>query len=90
MSPSLRGNPVNKYLVGDIIKRQRTRDKVFQRYDAPIRPMIEHLETEYVCEKTKGSASFGTPLRTSLHKKGIDCVLVARFATLGCVGGFCR
>jgi nicotinamidase-related amidase len=81
----IKGNPVNKYFVGSSSKRALTKDEIFQTFGAPIHPMVQPLDTEYVCEKTRASAFFGTPLATYLHKEGIDCLLVSGCTTSGCV-----
>jgi nicotinamidase-related amidase len=47
--------------------------------------MIEPLPNEYICQKSKGSAFFGTPLASYLTRNGIDCVLISGCVTSGCV-----
>jgi maleamate amidohydrolase len=46
---------------------------------------IAPLETEYVVEKAKASAFFGTPLSSYLQRNGIDTLLVCGTSTSGCV-----
>jgi nicotinamidase-related amidase len=81
----IKGNPVNKYFVGSSTKQSAKKEKGSRKYDPPIHPMVQPLDTEYVCEKTKASAFFGTPLATYLHKEKIDCLLISGCTTCGCV-----
>jgi len=81
----IKGSPVNKYFVGDTTKGNYTREEIFKKYDVPIHPMVRPKDNEYVCEKTRASAFFGTPLATYLHKEGIDCLLIAGCTTSGCI-----
>jgi len=81
----IKGSPINKYFVGDTTKGNYTKEAIFRKYDVPIHPMIEPRDDEYVCEKTRASAFFGTPLATYLYKEGIDCLLIAGCTTSGCI-----
>lgn len=81
----IKGNPINKYFVGDTTKGTFTREEIFKKYGVPIHPMVQPLETEYVCEKTRGSAFFGTPLATYLYRQKIDCLLISGCVTSGCI-----
>lgn len=81
----VKGNPVDKYFTGDTAKGSMTREDIIRRYDHPVHPMVEPLPTEYICQKSKASAFFGTLLAPYLHRAGADCVLVAGCTTSGCV-----
>ena len=81
----IKGNPTDKYFAGDTTKTAMTRDEAFRKYDHPIHPMVAPLPTEYVLQKSKGSAFFGTPLAAYLTRNGIDSVLISGCVTSGCV-----
>ena len=81
----IKGNPYDKYFAGDTTKGSLTRDETFSKYDHPIHPLVAPLPTEYVCQKSKGSAFFGTPLAAYLTRTGVDSVLIAGCVTSGCV-----
>lgn len=81
----IKGNPVNKYFIGDTTKGNYTREDIFKKYDVPIHPMVQPRDNEYICEKTRASAFFGTPLATYLYREKIDCLLIAGCTTSGCV-----
>jgi nicotinamidase-related amidase len=81
----IKGDPIDKYFAGDTTKGFFNRDETFSKYDHPIHPMITPLPTEYVVQKSKGSAFFGTPLSSYLTRNGIDCVLISGCVTSGCV-----
>ena len=81
----IKGNPNDKYFAGDTTKGSLTRDETFSKYDHPIHPLVAPLPTEYVCQKAKGSAFFGTPLAAYLTRMGADSVLIAGCVTSGCV-----
>jgi nicotinamidase-related amidase len=79
-----KGNVVDKYHSGDSVKGTRP-EEVSHIYGAPIVPAIAPRANEYVVEKAKASAFFGTPLATYLHRSGIDTLLVCGTSTSGCV-----
>lgn len=79
-----KGNVVDKYYSGDSVKGTKPED-VDHIYGAPIVPAIAPRETEYVVEKAKASAFFGTPLSSYLQREGIDTLLVCGTSTSGCV-----
>ena len=81
----IKGSPIDKSFAGDTTKGGPTRDEAFRKLDHPIHPMVAPLPTEYICEKSKGSAFFGTPLAAALTRTGIDCVLISGCVTSGCV-----
>lgn len=78
-------NPIDKYFAGYSTKGYLTRDEAFIKNDYPIHPMLKPLPGEYVCQKSKASAFFGTPLSSYLHRVGADCVLITGCVTSGCV-----
>jgi nicotinamidase-related amidase len=79
-----KGNVVDKYHSGDSVKGTKP-EEVSHIYGAPIVGPIAPRETEYVVEKAKASAFFGTPLSTYLHRNGVDTLLVCGTSTSGCV-----
>lgn len=81
----IKGSPMDKYFAGDTTKGTSTREEVLRKYDHPIHPLVSPLSEEYVCQKSKGSAFFGTPLASYLHRVGADCVLISGCVTSGCV-----
>ena len=81
----VKGNPMDKYFAGQATKGSLTWDDFFKKYDAPIHPMVEPLSSEYICQKSKASAFFGTPLASYLQRTGVDSVLITGCVTSGCV-----
>ncbi len=81
----IKGNPVDKFFAGDTTKGAITRDETFSKYDHPIHPMVEPRPDEYVVQKSKVSAFFGTVLSSFLARNGIDSVLISGCVTSGCV-----
>jgi maleamate amidohydrolase len=79
-----KGNVVDKYHSGDSVKGTKPED-VEHIYGAPIVPAIAPRETEYVVEKAKASAFFGTPLSSYFQRNGIDTLIVCGTSTSGCV-----
>jgi maleamate amidohydrolase len=79
-----KGNVVDKYHSGDSVKGTRP-EEVEHIYGAPIVPEITPRETEYVVEKAKASAFFGTPLTSYFQRHGVDTLLVCGTSTSGCV-----
>jgi maleamate amidohydrolase len=81
----IKGNPMDKFFAGDTTKGVMTRAATFSKYDHPIHPMVEPRPDEYVVQKSKGSAFFGTVLSSFLVRNGIDSVLISGCVTSGCV-----
>ena len=81
----IKGNPVDKFFAGDTTKGVITRAETFSKYDHPIHPMVEPRPDEYVVQKSKGSAFFGTVLPSFLVRNRIDSVLISGCVTSGCV-----
>jgi len=81
----IKANPVDKYFAGASTKGSLTREEAFIKKDYPIHPMVAPLPDEYVCQKSKASAFFGTPLSSYLQRAGADCVLITGCVTSGCV-----
>lgn len=79
-----KGSVVDKFYAGDSVKGTRP-DEVERIYGAPIVSRIAPLESEYVLEKTKASAFFGTPMTAFLQRHGVDTLLVCGTSTSGCV-----
>jgi len=81
----IKGNPMDKFFAGDTTKGVMTRDATFSKYDHPIHPMVAPRSDEYVIQKSKGSAFFGTVLSSFLVRNGVDSVLISGCVTSGCV-----
>ncbi|GJF06279.1 MULTISPECIES: isochorismatase family protein [Pseudonocardia] len=79
-----KGSVVDKFHSGDSVKGTRP-EEVASVYGAPIVSRIAPLESEYVLEKTKASAFFGTPMTSFLQRHGVDTLLVCGTSTSGCV-----
>lgn len=79
-----KGNAIYKKLCGDSVKLGSP-DEIFKTHSTPIVEAVSPLEHEFVLEKTKASAFFGTPLVTYLNKKNIDTLVVVGTSTSGCV-----
>ena len=79
-----KGSVVDKFHAGDSVKGTLP-DEVERIYGAPIVSRIAPLESEYVLEKTKASAFFGTPMTAFLQRHGVDTLLVCGTSTSGCV-----
>ncbi|MCL5960817.1 MAG: isochorismatase family protein [Chloroflexi bacterium] len=81
-----RGNQVTRKFIGMATKGR-------ERADSPAPPpggneiaeTIAPREDEWVLEKPRASAFFGTPLATYLHQQGVDSILVTGCTTSGCV-----
>ena len=81
----IKGNPMDKFFAGDTTKGVMRRDATFSKYDHPIHPTVAPRSDEYVVQKSKGSAFFGTVLSSFLVRNGIDSVLISGCVTSGCV-----
>lgn len=79
-----KGSVTDKYHCGDSVKGTDP-DDIARSFSAPIPEVIAPLEHEYVLEKTKASAFFGTPLVSYLNRYGIDTLLICGTTTSGCV-----
>jgi nicotinamidase-related amidase len=79
-----KGDVTDKYFCGDSIKGISPVE-VLRIYSTPIASAIAPLPTEYVLEKTKASAFFGTPLASYFYRLGVDSLLVCGTSTSGCV-----
>jgi maleamate amidohydrolase len=79
-----KGSVTNKFHCGDSVKGTRP-DEVARIYGAPIVSSVAPVEGEYVLEKTKSSAFFGTPLTSYLHARGVNTLFICGTATSGCV-----
>jgi maleamate amidohydrolase len=80
-----RGDPNEKTYVGDATKRVKEEDEARRIQGAPFPEIVAPLLDEYVLEKAKASAFFGTSLATYLIQRGVDSLLVVGTATSGCV-----
>ncbi|MEU7765589.1 isochorismatase family protein [Nocardia sp. NPDC049190] len=79
-----KGSVVDKFHAGDSVKGTRP-DEIASVYGAPIVSRIAPSESDYVLEKTKASAFFGTPMTSFLQRHGVDTLLVCGTSTSGCV-----
>jgi nicotinamidase-related amidase len=80
-----KADPDEKAYVGDATKRLKSSDEARAIRSAPFPQMIAPRPGEYVLEKAKASAFFGTSLPTYLIQRGVDSLIVAGTATSGCV-----
>lgn len=79
-----KGDPTDKYFCGDSVKGTAPAE-IARLYGAPIAAAIAPRPDEYVLQKTKASAFFGTPLASYFLKHGVDTLLVCGTSTSGCV-----
>ena len=79
-----KGDPTDKYFCGDSVKGTAP-EEIARLYGAPIAAAIAPRPEEYVLQKTKASAFFGTPLASYFLKLGVDTLLVCGTSTSGCV-----
>ncbi|MET7641467.1 isochorismatase family protein [Streptomyces sp. NPDC005438] len=89
-----RGSPEAAAVVGGAIKLSRAGELARRTHQAPFPAEIvpQPAESvgpgepaEFVLEKTKASAFFGTPLLTYLHQHQVDSLIVVGTTTSGCV-----
>lgn len=80
----IKGSATNKYHCGESIKEDSP-DDTLRRHSTAIAEEIAPKDGEWVLEKTKASAFFGTPLVTYLHQRQIDTLLLMGTSTSGCV-----
>lgn len=80
-----KGSVTNKMFCGSSTKRDADRESIQKTFSTPIVNEISPLEHEFVLEKAKASAFFGTPLMTYLVRENIDCLFVVGTSTSGCV-----
>ena len=79
-----KGSVADKYHCGDSVKGTDPAD-IARSFSAPIPEVIAPLDHEYVLEKTKASAFFGTPMVSYLNRNDIDSLLICGTTTSGCV-----
>lgn len=79
-----KGSVTNKFHAGDSVKGTEP-EEVASIYGASIVADVAPLDSEFVLEKTKASAFFGTPLTSYLQRNGVDTLLIAGTSTSGCV-----
>ncbi|MCL5960198.1 MAG: isochorismatase family protein, partial [Chloroflexi bacterium] len=81
-----RGNPVTREFIGVATKGHTRSGKAELSGDREEIPdLIAPRAGEWVLEKPRASAFFGTPLAVYLHQQGVDSVLVTGVSTSGCV-----
>jgi maleamate amidohydrolase len=80
-----KGSVMQKTQCGDTVKSITDPVDIARIYGAPIHPEVAPQPGEFVLEKTKASAFFGTPLATYLNRMRADCVLICGTSTSGCV-----
>jgi len=79
-----KGSVRDKSFCGDSVKGTEP-SEIAKIYGSPIASGVAPTATEYVLEKTKASAFFGTPLAAYLHKLKVDSLLICGTSTSGCV-----
>jgi nicotinamidase-related amidase len=80
-----KGDPNTKRFCGGSIKLTGESQTARHVHSAGFPDEIRPRDDEFVLEKTKASAFFGTPLLPYLVRERIDTLLVAGTATSGCV-----
>lgn len=81
----VKGNPMDRYFCGIAVKPHKGKKAATLSDDSPIVGEIAPLEQEYVLEKAKASAFFGTPLVSYLVKNDIDTLYIVGTTTSGCI-----
>lgn len=81
----VKGNPMDRYFCGIAVKPHKGKKAATLSDDSPIVDEIAPLEQEYVLEKAKASAFFGTPLFSYLVRENIDTLYIAGTTTSGCI-----
>jgi nicotinamidase-related amidase len=79
------GSPLGAPFVGGAIKLSQDPRTALNVHAAPFPDELEPREDEYVLQKSKASAFFGTPLLTYLHRHQVDSVVLCGTTTSGCV-----
>ncbi len=80
-----KGDPNTKAFCGDSTKRFDPAHVTAERHSQPFPDAIAPRPDEFVLQKTKASAFFGTPLEIYLNKLCADCLIVTGCTTSGCV-----
>lgn len=80
-----KGSPDATEVVGGAIKLSQGGAVARRTHEAPFPDELVPAQDEFVLEKTKASAFFGTPLLTYLHQRRIDSLIVIGTTTSGCV-----
>jgi maleamate amidohydrolase len=80
-----KGSPEAAAMIGGAIKLSSDPDMARTTHSAPFPAELQPAGDEFVVEKTKASAFFGTPLLTFLHQRRVDSLLMVGTTTSGCV-----
>ena len=80
-----KGSPDAAAVVGGAIKLSGDPDAARRTHAAGFPDEIVPAQDEFVLEKTKASAFFGTPLLTYLHQRQVDSLIVVGTTTSGCI-----
>ncbi|WP_426246483.1 isochorismatase family protein [Nocardioides sp. LHG3406-4] len=80
-----KGSPEAAAVVGGAIKLSGDPVTARRTHSAGFPDEIKPAEDEFVLEKTKASAFFGTPLLTFLHQQRVDSIIVVGTTTSGCI-----
>ena len=79
------GSPLGAPFVGGAIKLSQDPQTALTVHAAPFPDELEPREDEFVLQKSKASAFFGTPLLTYLHRHQVDSIVLCGTTTSGCV-----
>jgi maleamate amidohydrolase len=79
-----KGHPISKAFCGSSTKGS-TFKETLQLHSTKIAAIIQPRENEFVLEKTKASAFFGSPLSTYFRTIGVDTLMIVGTTTSGCV-----
>jgi maleamate amidohydrolase len=80
-----KGSPQAAAVVGGAIKLSGDPDTARRTHSAGFPDEIRPTQDEFVLEKTKASAFFGTPLLTYLHQRAVDSMILVGTTTSGCI-----
>lgn len=80
-----KGSPDAATVVGGAIKLSGDPSTARRTHAAGFPAEIEPAHDEFVLEKTKASAFFGTPLLSFLHQRRADSVIIVGTTTSGCI-----
>jgi nicotinamidase-related amidase len=81
----VKGSLMAKRFCGGSVKASAKPARSVLLHSRGFPPELQPRDDEFVLEKSRPSAFFGTPLLTYLHREGVDTLLVAGSTTSGCI-----
>ena len=81
----VKGNLMAKRFCGGSVKASASPERSALLHAKSFPAELQPTDDEYVLEKARPSAFFGTPLMTYLNRMSIDTLLVAGTTTSGCI-----